>query len=386
MSCSSVELDMNDALDWFWGVLQGDFNEDPSLSQTIVGSVITLIPVIDQIGDIRDIIANLHQLSKDSSDKWKWIALAITLIGLIPVLGSALKGVFKTLARSLREGSRTANEALATILALIRGAGKGDPVRWLKNLPMDQYARQATAKFNDITQKIVLGISDVRHMWLARQVLGDKLKQLELVEQQIRRLQTMGRDKIPEVMRFLKSELDALLARAQPARLNGTTDVVNTLAHSAKPLMRLDYEVAVRRRVGGTVDAMRAAGKSDEEIARAANAERRSIGREFKDQTDPELREVIYRRNQAQYGDPLGPKYEDLKRGYVIHPQTKQRVPVGKGRPKTDEQIIESAQNAGGDDFPWDLIMEFHREKKTGDPAKARLLLRRIDAIVNPKT
>ena len=81
---------MNEALDWFWGVLQGDFNDDPSLSQTIVGSLITLIPVIDQIGDIRDIIANLHQLSKDSSDKWKWIALAITLIGLIPVLGSAL--------------------------------------------------------------------------------------------------------------------------------------------------------------------------------------------------------------------------------------------------------------------------------------------------------
>lgn len=377
---------MNDALDWFWGVLQGDFNEDPSLSQTIVGSLITLIPVIDQIGDIRDIIANLHQLSKDSSDKWKWIALAITLIGLIPVLGSALKGVFKILVKFLREGARHADEALATILAIVRGAGKGDPVRWLRSLPMDQYAREAVARFNDFTQKIVLGISDVRHMWLARRILGDKLRQLELVEQQIRRLQAMGRDRIPEVMRFLKRELDTLLARAQPARLNGATDGVNTLAHSAKPLMRLDYEVAVRRRVGGTVDAMRAAGRSDEAIARAANAERRAIGKEFKDQTDPELREVIYRRNQALYGDPLGPKYEDLARGYVVHPMTKQRVPVGKGRPKTDAQIIEGAQNAGGDDMPWDLIMEFHREKKTGDPAKARLLLRRIDEIVNSKT
>ena len=376
---------MNDALDWFWGVLQGDFNEDPSLSQTIVGSLITLIPVIDQVGDIRDIIANLHQLSKDSSDKWKWIALAITLIGLIPVLGSALKGVFKILVKFLREGARHADEALATILAIVRGAGKGDPVRWLRSLPMDQYAREAVARFNDFMQKIVLGISDVRHMWLARRILGDKLRQLELVEQQIRRLQAMGRDRIPDVMRFLKRELDTLLARAQPARLNGATDGVNTLAHSAKPLMRLDYEVAVRRRVGGTVDAMRAAGRSDEEIARAASAQRRAIGKEFKDQTDPELREVIHRRNEALYGDPLGPTYEDLARGHVVHPMTKQRVPVGKGEPKTDAQIIERAQNAGGDDMPWDLIMEFQREKKTGDPAKARLLLRRIDEIVNSK-
>ncbi|ATA57256.1 hypothetical protein CKY39_31545 [Variovorax boronicumulans] len=169
----------------------------------------------------------------------------------------------------------------------------------------------------------------------------------------------MGQAKIPEVMRFLKSELDKLLERAKPAKLDGATDTANTLAHSAKPLLRLDYEVAVKRRVGGKVQSMRAAGKSEEEIAKAANAERRALGKEFKDKTDPELREVIYKRNQALYGDPLGPKYEDLKRGYVIHPKTRERVNVGKGNPKTDAQIIEGAQNAGGDDMPWDLIMEF---------------------------
>lgn len=376
---------MNDALDWFWGVLQGDFNEDASLSQTIVGSIITAIPILDQVADIRDVIANLHQLSKDSSDKWKWIALAITLIGLIPVLGSLLKGVFKTLVKFLRQGGKHAGEALETILAIIRGAGKGDPVKWLKNLPMDHYAKDAVKRFNEITQKIILGISDVRHRWLTRKLLGDNVKRLELVEQQITRLQRMGQDKIPEVMRFLKSELDKLLERARPAKLDGTTDTANTLAHSAKPLLRLDYEVAVRRRVGGKVQAMRAAGKSDEEIAKAANAERRAIGKEFKDKTDPQLRDVIYKRNQALYGDPLGPKYEDLKRGYVIHPKTRERVNVGKGNPKTDAQIIEGAQNAGGDDMPWNLLLEFYREKKTGDSAKAAKLLRDIDAIVNRK-
>ncbi|MED5618017.1 hypothetical protein [Ideonella sp. BN130291] len=375
---------MNDALDWFWGVLQGDFNEDPSLSQTIVGGIITAIPVVDQVADVRDVIANLHQLSKDSSDKWKWVALAITLVGLIPVLGSLLKGVFKVLQKFLKQGGKHGDEALEVILAIVRGAGKGDPVKWLKSLPIDQYSKTALKHFDEITQKIVLGISDVRHMWLARQVLGDNLKRLELVERQIAQLQKLGREKVPEAMRFLKQELDTLLARAKPAKLEGATDTANTLAHSAKPLLRLDYEVAVKRRVGGMVDGMKAAGKSEEEIAKAANAERRAIGKEFKDKTDPELREVIYKRNQELYGDPLGPKYDDLKRGYAIHPKTRERVPIGKGKPKTDTQIIEGAQNPGGGDFPWDLIMEFHREKKTGDPATTADLLRRIDAIVNP--
>ncbi|MCM5680559.1 hypothetical protein M8A51_13585 [Schlegelella sp. S2-27] len=376
---------MDEAIDWFWGVLQGDFNEDPSLSQTIVGSIITAIPIIDQLADIRDVVANLYGLSKDSSDKWKWIALAITLIGLIPVLGSLLKGVFKVVVKAIREGGKHLDEAVDTILAIVRGAGKGDPVVFLKNLPMEQYTRSALKSFNEIVDKIVLGIRDVRHSWLAKLAMGDKIRRLELVEKQLEHLKNLGQQKIPEVMRFLKAELDKLLERAKPAKMDGATNTANTLAHSAKPLLRLEYEVVVRRRVGGLVDRMRAAGKSEEEIARAANAERRAIGKEFKDKTDPDLRAVIYKRNEELYGDPLGPTYEDLKRGHKIHPKTGDKIKIGKGNEKTDAQIIESAQKTGGEEFPWDLIMEFYREKKTGDPHKAAELLKRIDAIVNKK-
>ncbi|MCZ4305757.1 hypothetical protein O4G98_13515 [Zoogloeaceae bacterium G21618-S1] len=373
---------MDEALDWFWGVLQGDFNEEPSLSQTIVSGIITAIQIIDQIADVRDVIANLHQLSKDSKDTWKWVALAITLIGLIPILGSVLKGVFKILIQFVRKGGKHADEALEMILAVVRGAGKGDPVKWLKSLPMDDYARQALKNFNEIVDKLKLGISDVRHMWLAKAVFGDKLKRLELVEQQIDKLKALGQSKIPEAMRFLKKELDELLARAKPARLDGTADATNTLAHSAKPLMRLDYEVAVRRRIGAKVKSMKAAGRSSEDIARFAHAERRAIGKEAKDATDADLAEVIYRRSQKTYGDPLGPKYEDLRRGTRID-EHGDEIKVGRGKPKTNEEIFEGAQRTGGDDFPWDRILEYNSAKQSGDADRAKALLAEIDRIVN---
>ncbi|MFV5216195.1 hypothetical protein ACLIIZ_20965 [Azonexus caeni] len=374
---------MNDSLEWFWGVLLGDFNEEPSMSQTIVSSIITAIPIIDQIADVRDVIANLYMLSKDSKDTWNWIALCITMIGLIPVLGSLLKGIFKILVRAIRDGLQHADEALDMILALVRGAGKGDPVKWLKSLPIDQYAKDSVKNFKKITTTLRFAISDLKHNWLATRIIGDKIRRLQLVEEQIKKLEILGEQRIPDTMRFLKQELDKLLDRAKPAKINGTTDTTNTLAHSAKPLMRIDYEVAVRRRVGEQISKMRAQGKSSEEIARFAQNERRAIGKEFKDATDPDLAKIIYARNNRIYGDPLGPTYEDMRRGYRIG-NNGERIKIGNG-PKTDEEIIESSQRTGGDDFPWEKIMEYNSAKKSGNRLNAERLLNQINTIVNKK-
>lgn len=87
---------------WLWETLQGDFHEDPSTGQIVTGAVISMIPVVDQIGDIRDLIANCRKINDDSDDSWAWVALALTLIGLFPVLGSLVKGAFKVLFYWLR--------------------------------------------------------------------------------------------------------------------------------------------------------------------------------------------------------------------------------------------------------------------------------------------
>ncbi|WP_082491296.1 hypothetical protein [Duganella sp. Leaf126] len=85
----------SDPFVWFWEAIQGDFNEDRSTGQLMIDAAISMIPLVDQICDIRDLIANCKKINNDRSDTWAWVALALTLIGLFPFLGSLVKGVLK---------------------------------------------------------------------------------------------------------------------------------------------------------------------------------------------------------------------------------------------------------------------------------------------------
>ncbi|MCX2769826.1 hypothetical protein OQJ67_23635, partial [Pseudoalteromonas sp. B530] len=68
--------------------LQGDFNQNPSTSQIVVGTLISMIPIIDQVMDLRDIIANVMLLTDDdeANDTDAWLAFTLTGIGLVPVV------------------------------------------------------------------------------------------------------------------------------------------------------------------------------------------------------------------------------------------------------------------------------------------------------------
>jgi len=88
---------------WLWEVLQGDFHENPSTAQSVTGTLLFMIPIVDQLGDVRDLVANCRKINKDSSDTWSWVALVLTLVGLFPTLGSLLKGCLKVLVLHVRK-------------------------------------------------------------------------------------------------------------------------------------------------------------------------------------------------------------------------------------------------------------------------------------------
>lgn len=111
--------------EWFWQAVQGDFNDNRSTGQIVVDAAISMIPLVDQVCDVRDLIANCKKLRQDPSDTWAWVALALTLIGLIPFLGSFLKGVLKVFFAFVRRAgangiASAVDSALTWVITLLR--------------------------------------------------------------------------------------------------------------------------------------------------------------------------------------------------------------------------------------------------------------------------
>mgnify|MGYP001791567009 CR=1 FL=1 len=97
--------------------------------------------------------------------------------------------------------------------------------------------------------------------------------------------------------------------------------------------LRIAYETDVRS-LSTIQQQLAAAGRTEEEIARALSAQRRSIGIQYKDLTPAAERESIYARNLTKYGDQYGPTVDYLR-----------------SQGKTWAQIIESAQTPSGADI-----------------------------------
>jgi hypothetical protein len=106
-----AKRNLSGAADWIWEVLQGDFNDNQSTAQVVTGTVISMIPFVDQICDVRDVIANCGKINKEPSHSWHWVALVLTLIGLFPTLGSLVKGCGKVMFASMRKAGQVSGAA-----------------------------------------------------------------------------------------------------------------------------------------------------------------------------------------------------------------------------------------------------------------------------------
>ena len=142
-------------LQWVWGLVQGDFNENPTVGQIICNAIITAIPLVDQVADARDLTANIKALAWDKryNEFMVWLAFFFTLIGLIPSVGSLLKGVLKLVWRGAK---------LDEVLRYFNALAKGNGVRWLKELragKLRYYIQQAA----QISKHVIDTFLDVLH-------------------------------------------------------------------------------------------------------------------------------------------------------------------------------------------------------------------------------
>lgn len=144
---------------WFWEAIEGDFNENRSTKQILVDAGISMIPLVDQICDIRDLIANCRKLIRDFKDTWAWVALVLTLIGLFPTLGSLVKGVLKIFFGFLRRcGGKQMIEAVdAAMTWVITFIRRRDIQKYLHAQKVDQVFKWLALKIKVVRGKINVG-------------------------------------------------------------------------------------------------------------------------------------------------------------------------------------------------------------------------------------
>ena len=145
-------------LDWGWGVVLGDFNEEASIGQIAVNGLLGLIPIVDQALDARDIVANLYFLiGQQRYDEFgPWFGLVITVIGAIPEVGSAVKAIVKIMRNvgarvpleAVASATKLASDALGTLRPMLEtmlrgfaelGVKIGAKVRTLVTMAMDVF-------------------------------------------------------------------------------------------------------------------------------------------------------------------------------------------------------------------------------------------------------
>ncbi|OBT22927.1 hypothetical protein A9266_24790 [Vibrio tasmaniensis] len=212
---------MSGAASWIWGVILGHFNDDASVEQIIANTALTMIPVVDQAADVRDLSANIMTLlSEEERDKPEnWLALSLTLIGCVPTFGSAVKGTCKV---ALKGGKGTSKD---TLLAVLRGMGKGDPEKFLRTLKWVDYAKQASNIVSDVLKPCIEVASELASY--ANRMGADELAEYFLkLADKVKIIDKMVPDKLKEAM----GEFDQLFARilgkserAYPAKVKHDT-------------------------------------------------------------------------------------------------------------------------------------------------------------------
>lgn len=228
------------AAEWIWTVIQGDFADEQSTAQVATGTVISMIPFVDQICDVRDVVANCRKINQDTSDKWAWIGLILTLIGLFPVLGSLAKGCCKILFAYGRKsvfragkaaldssfwkaskpyveaGIQTLNRHLQTpaVRRALKVAKIANPYKWLagkvRQVIGKLNARELAAAFDKVMEAFKYFV-DLIKRW-GTDAMGSRAGQLFSTVQRIRQ---MLNSKLDEVLEPVIDWLNRLARRLE---------------------------------------------------------------------------------------------------------------------------------------------------------------------------
>lgn len=215
--------------EWIWGALQGDFNTERSTGQIGFDMVVSLIPIVDTVCDVRDLCANVREYRKDPTNKITLFFIATTVIGFFPELGTVVKSVLRLTWIYLKPMIKRAEDITKTsnLVAAANRACDAALPKITEYLQHNRVAKWATdGKLPDIYQfvaKTIREAADKINPATLGRLLNEKFNDLKALLEKIRPIvPSTIREHIDDLLKFIDEKRrvisGAVQEFAQPVR------------------------------------------------------------------------------------------------------------------------------------------------------------------------
>lgn len=229
---------------WIGVALEGDFADDQSVGQIAFGTVVTLIPVVDQIGDVRDLTANLYWLTyKGKYTEWdKWFGLVTSLIGCFPEIGSVIKGAVKVIFDAVKKGA--SKLPIKKLMRFMNSVGEGNVVRFLREFlnKIDHHASEIAVKITKLFDLLKSKVDNLKTFVFGKadEALEKMLKHIDAAYKQI---PGMVRDIMDKIAKHLKDTLDDVT----DFMMDGVTRAKNGARQLKEGFLKAGRKVGLKR-------------------------------------------------------------------------------------------------------------------------------------------
>ncbi len=209
---------------WIGTSLAGDFADDQSFGQIAFGTVVTLVPVVDQVGDVRDIVANLHRLTvrRQYNEFSPWFSLVVTIIGCVPEIGSVIKGIVKAIYKAIKNGAKKL--PLKKLIRLLNSVGEGNVIRFLR-----EFLEKIEGHGQDVAEKIVKMLDALRaklENW-RKLAFGKAEKMLDELLENVAEVYRRVPEMVQKVIDWIATNLNNTLWDAGDFMMKGVTRTRN---------------------------------------------------------------------------------------------------------------------------------------------------------------
>lgn len=198
----------HDVGSWVWGAVKGGFNEKQTIGQVTLDAVISMFPIAGEVTAARDVTAcciRLSEYPEKREEALEWVMLILPLLALAPLFGGALKGVGKLLlmvGKNVDEDKKI----LEAIIALLNKVGRGDAVRFLKELDFTTYGKPIIEGVNDTCKRIKDALT------YAQKKMGGALPQKVIdrfnwLREQLDAIQNLAAKMAPQALKDLNNRL-----------------------------------------------------------------------------------------------------------------------------------------------------------------------------------